>query len=120
MLKGTVKKWETINPWHFVWMGVIASELLTTFLSVVISYTLWGGISNQVLIVGFFDAFLVSFIVIVIIIYFVERTSALSEMNERLQIEINERKRSEEKLKASEERLKAFFENARDGILAGC
>ncbi|MFZ2197339.1 MAG: hypothetical protein WAV13_06390, partial [Thermodesulfovibrionales bacterium] len=62
MFKQIFRNWKTINPWHFVWIGIIASEILTTFLSVAISYALWGSISKQILIVGFFDAFIVSFI----------------------------------------------------------
>ncbi|MFZ2198583.1 MAG: PAS domain S-box protein, partial [Thermodesulfovibrionales bacterium] len=76
-----------------------------------------GNVSDQILIVGFFDAFIVSFIVVFITIYFVRRTSSLSEINERLQIEVNEREKSEEALRESEERLKAIFENAKEGIL---
>jgi len=117
MVKQIFRNWKTINPWHFVWIGIIASEILTMLLSVVISLTLWGNVSNQILIVGFFDAFIVSFIVVFITIYFVRRTSSLSEINERLHIEINERKKSEEALRESEERLKAIFENAKEGIL---
>lgn len=117
MFKQIFRNWKTINPWHFVWIGVIASEILTTLLSVAISLILWGNVSEQILIVGFFDAFIVSFIVVFITIYFVRRTSSLSEINERLLIEVNERERSEGALRESEERLKAIFENAREGIL---
>ncbi len=117
MVKEKFIKWEAINPWHFVWIGIIASEILTIILSTVISFTLWGSVSNQILIVGFFDAFMVSFVVVFITIYFVRRNSSLSGINERLHLEINERKKSEEALRESEERLKAIFENAKEGIL---
>lgn len=117
MIKEIFKKWETINPWHFVWISVIASEILTTVLSVGISLVLWGHVSDQILLVGFFDAFIVSFIVTFIIIYFVRRTSSLSEINDRLHREIDQRKQTEEALRESEVRLKAIFENAKEGIL---
>ncbi|MHB8881866.1 MAG: two-component system sensor histidine kinase NtrB [Thermodesulfovibrionales bacterium] len=117
MIKDIVKKWETINPWHFVWIGVIASEILTTVLSVAISLIVWGHVSDQILLVGFFDAFIVSFIVIFIVIYFVRRTSSLSEINEHLHREISQRRQTEEALRGSEVRLKAIFENAKEGIL---
>lgn len=111
MIKQILRKWEAINPWHFVWIGIIASEILTTLLSVVISLLLWGNVSNQILIVGFFDAFIVSFIVVFITIYFVRRTSSLSGINERLNIEINERKQAEEAIVKSHNSLQAVVDS---------
>lgn len=105
MVKQIIRNWKTINPWHFVWIGIIVSEILTTLLSVIISLTLWGNVSRQILIVGFFDAFIVSFIVVFITIYFLRRSSSLSEINERLLIEINERKQMEQALVESHNSL---------------
>ena len=111
MVKQIFRKWETINPWHFVWIGMIASEILTTLLSVAVSLTLWGNVSNQVLIVGFFDAFVVSLIVVALTIYFVRRASSLSEINERLQIEIADRKQAEEAIVKSRNSLQAVVDS---------
>ena len=111
MVEQIFRKWETINPWHFVWIGMIASEILTTLLSVAVSLTLWGNVSNQVLIVGFLDAFVVSFIVAAITIYFLRRASSLSEINERLQIEIADRKQAEEAIVKSRNSLQAVVDS---------
>ncbi|MBW1827193.1 MAG: PAS domain S-box protein [Deltaproteobacteria bacterium] len=46
----------------------------------------------------------------------VERTSALSEANENLQVEIRERRKVEEELRVSEERFKELFNNMNDGV----
>ncbi|MDA8240332.1 MAG: ATP-binding protein [Nitrospiraceae bacterium] len=116
MVKQIFRKWETINPWHFVWIGMIASEILTTLLSVAVSLALWGNVSNQVLIVGFFDAFVVSLIVVAITVYFVRRTSSLSEINERLHIEITDRKQAEEAIVKSRNSLQAVVDSM-DGVV---
>jgi PAS domain S-box-containing protein len=110
-------KLQRINPWHFVWFGIVSSELLTALISTIISYLLWGNITNQVLLIGSVDAFIVSLIVVWIIVYFTNKHAAeLTDLNNHLQNEINMRKQTDETLKESEKRIRLLTDVAFDGI----
>jgi hypothetical protein len=51
MIRPMVSRLETINPVHFVRIAVISSEILTLLLSIAIGLTLWGRVSDKVLLV---------------------------------------------------------------------
>jgi PAS domain S-box-containing protein len=106
-----VRKLKTMNPWHFVWISVISSEILTMLLSVSVSLTLWGGVSDQVLLVGLIDSFVVSLIVVPIVVYFIKRSVKLSELNEFLKTQIKKREELEKTLVTSELRFRQMAEN---------
>ncbi len=56
------KLWE-IPTWQWLLACVVISELLTFILSCSVSYVLWGKTSDQVLLIGVIDSFLVSLVI---------------------------------------------------------
>lgn len=104
----------SINPWHYLWISIALSELLTTILDLFLSLTWWGRIEPGLIFIGSIDAFLVSLIVASIVVYFLKYTSRIAETNQRLRREIAERKNVEEALESSEKRLKILFDFAPD------
>ena len=81
-----------VNPWHFLWIGVILSEVATFIASIIQSYLWWGYVPYKVLIIGAGDALLVPLVVVGITIIFV------SEMS-RLKQELQTRKESEQQIR---------------------
>lgn len=78
----------SINPWHFLWIAIVLSEIITFASSSVVSRLLYGRISYEILVVGFFDAFVASLIVGTIMIIFVTRISTLQqEIKSRIEAE---------------------------------
>ena len=111
MFRLLVRKLKTLNPWYFGWIAVISSEALTLLLSAIISLTIWGSVSDQVLLVGFIDSFIVALSVVVLIVYFIRRTARLDELNKFLQSQIKMREEMEETLINSERRFRQMAEN---------
>jgi len=103
-----------INPWHFIWISLVLSEVFTTVMNVTMGFMLWGHIDYYLLFIGSVDALIVSLIVSSIVIYFLKYTARIAEANERLKREIAERKQIEEALENSEKRLKILFDYAPD------
>ena len=81
-----------MNPWHFLWIGIIASELFTITISFIASKVLWGRLSQETIIIGLIDSLLVSFPIIVIIIHFVAKINKGTQESEHLRQEIAKRK----------------------------
>ena len=111
MFRSLVGKLKTLNPWYFGWIAVISSEALTLLLSVIISLIIWGSVSDQVLLVGFIDSFIVALSVVFLIVYFIRRTARLDELNKFLQSQIEMREEMEETLITSERRFRQMAEN---------
>ena len=111
MIKSGIHKLKTINPWHFVWIAVVSSEALTLLLSVTISLTLWGSVTDRILLIGCIDSFVASMIVAFLIVYFLKRTARLNELNKFLQTQIKMREEIEETLVESEQRFRQMAEN---------
>jgi hypothetical protein len=91
-------KLKTINPWHFLWISVVCSEILTLLLTTVQCYLRWGHLSYDVLIIGVIDSLFVPLLVAPILIYFVLHAAKLEELNKKLQLEIISIKHSDEKM----------------------
>ncbi len=89
----------SINLWHFLWIGVIVSELLTLAASTIQSKLWWGYVPSEVLIIGAGDALLVPLVVVAVTIIFVSRISKLEQ-------ELQTRKEAEERI-----RLLAYYDN---------
>ena len=103
-----------LNPWHFLWIAILLAEV-STYLTTVIFCSLWlGYVPQEVVIVGIVDSGVVSFVVIVVVIFFVNRIRETKIINEQLNKEIVVRKQTEEALRESEERFKTIFEFAPD------
>ena len=108
---------KTFNPWHFIWITVVVSELFTAFLNT-LQYVLYIKTNlAQLLLAGFIDALFVPLIVAPIIIYFMRKRIELEKFNEQLQQEIAERKQVEAALRESEDKFRSIFEQATDGIM---
>ncbi len=106
MTENILIKQKPFNPWHFVWISIIISELFTAFFNTVQSFLWFGKISPQLLIIGTIDAAFVPLIVAPIVIYFIKQTDKLKNLNKQLQQEIAERRRIEqEKDKLYNERI---------------
>ena len=97
-----VDKIKSINPWHFLWIGVIVSEVLTLAASTIQSYLWWGYVPSEVLIIGAGDALLVPLVVVAITIIFVSRISKLEQ-------ELESRREAEEKI-----RVLAYYDSLTD------
>jgi len=78
-------KLKQLNPWHFVWISIVSSELITLVLSVVQGRLWWGSVSRETLIIGAVDSLVVPLVVATVVIYFVKHIAALQESNARLQ-----------------------------------
>jgi PAS domain S-box-containing protein len=113
----TIAKEKSFNPWHFVWISVIASEVLTVFLNIFQRDILYGEYSPHLLKIGALDAAFVPLIVAPIVIYFIRRTADLVKNNEQLLQEITERKRMETALRDSEHRLALHVNQTPLGVI---
>ncbi len=91
-------KLKRVNPWHFVWISIVCSELITVVLSVAQGRIWWGGVSRETLITGAVDALVVPLIVATIVVYFVKNIAELQRNNEQLQ-ETNHKLRAIDKMK---------------------
>jgi PAS domain-containing protein len=111
MTEKNLAKQKQINPWHFIWLSVVFSELFTAFLNTIQSFIWYGKISPDLLMIGALDALFIPLIVAPIVIYFIKHTAELKKINERFQQEIMVRKRVELELRKSESRLRTVMEN---------
>lgn len=83
----------SINPWHFVWISVIVSEILTSGLSAVVCYVIWREApSDYARIIGAIDALFVPLLVIPIIIVVTAQISKLKQ-------ELKSRKEAENQIR---------------------
>jgi signal transduction histidine kinase len=89
---------KSANPWHFVWISIVSSELITLLLSLAQGAIWWGGVSRETLIIGAVDALVVPLIVASVVVYFVKQTAELRKVNERLQ-EANRKLQAVDKMK---------------------
>ncbi len=96
---------ETINPWHFLWVGILLSEMFTFIMNSILSLLWWGHISSDLLWIGTIDAFVVALLVCLVVIYFVNSIRDEKIVNERLQLEIRERKDAEKKLQEAHDEI---------------
>jgi len=85
MITKTIDTLKRLNPWHFVWISIVSSELITLVLSVVQGRIWWGGVSRETLIIGAVDAMVVPLIVASLVVYFVKHITELRKLNEQLQ-----------------------------------
>jgi diguanylate cyclase (GGDEF)-like protein len=92
------KKITEFPAWYVIPFSILLSEILTTIFSTIASKLMWNRVPEEVLIIGYIDAFVVSLIVVSIILYFLKKITGLTRLNEKLQDEIAERKRAEDAL----------------------
>lgn len=80
-----LEKLKRLNPWHFVWISILFSEVITLGLSTLQGRLWWGAVSRQTLLIGAVDAMVVPLIVASFVVYFVKYLTELRQMNEQLQ-----------------------------------
>jgi diguanylate cyclase (GGDEF)-like protein/PAS domain S-box-containing protein len=102
------------STWYFIWLAILFAESFTTVANAIQSILWYGKISSSLMIIGAIDALVVSLIVAPIIFYFIQHTTELKKINEKLQQEIIERKRAEAALQKSESKYRTIFENVQD------
>jgi PAS domain S-box-containing protein len=112
MLKDITGRLRSLNPWHFLWITVLLSQIFTAIFTALQSYLHWGFISREVLLMGAIDALFVPLVVAPIIIYFVQKTKEITRANEQLLGEIEGRRKVEEELRDE----KNFTENALNAL----
>ncbi len=96
MTSNILIKQKLFNPWHFVWLSIVISELFTAFFNTIQSFLWFGKISPELLVIGTIDAAFVPMIVAPIVIYFIKQTDELKNLNKQLYQEITERRRIEQ------------------------
>ena len=62
-----------MNPWNFLWIGILAAELFTILTSFIASHIFWGRLSQEVIIIGIVDSLVASFIVVFATIFFINK-----------------------------------------------
>jgi len=87
-----------ISPWHYIWISIVFSELITLFLSIAQGRIWWGSVSRETLIIGAVDSLVAPLIVASVVIFFLKRTAELQKTNEQLQ-ETNRRLQEIDKIK---------------------
>ncbi len=98
MITKTLDKLEQLSPWHFVWISIVSSELITLVLSTVQGRLWWGGVSKETLIIGAVDSLVVPLIVASVVIFSVKHIAELQKSNEQLQ-EANRKLRALDQMK---------------------
>ena len=117
MIDRIIHKLKTINPWHFLWITILLSEVFGLLFNAIQSYLWWGFLSYDLLLIGAIDCLLLPLLIAPIVIYFVFNASQLEKINKELQLEIIKAKQSEENnLRESEALYRILFENAPVGI----
>lgn len=99
MITQVHEKLNRLSPWHFIWISIVASELITFLVSTVQGRIWWGTVSRETLIIGAVDALVVPLIVASVVIYFVRQTAELKRINARLE-EANRKLQALDKLKS--------------------
>jgi PAS domain S-box-containing protein len=110
MIKNNPSPGKSFNPWHFIWITVVMSELFTALMNTIQHYFNPEMDLRYLLKVGAIDALFVPLIVAPVIIYFMRSESALRNINMQLAHEIAERTRTEEGLRESEEKFSLFMD----------
>ena len=72
-----LRKFESVNPWHLMWLTVILTEIFTAVLNAIQSHFRWGFISYELITIGAIDALFVPAVVAPIIIIFVMQIAKL-------------------------------------------
>lgn len=84
MMTKILDRLKRINPWHFIWISIVFSELITLVLSVVQGRIWWGRVSRETVIIGAVDSLVVPLIVATVVIYFVKHIAELQKSNDQL------------------------------------
>jgi len=82
------------SMWQWLLVCIVTSELLTFFISFFTSHTLWGKMSDEVLIIGIIDSLFVSFIIVGVLLISIHKIKKLYDklenQNRELSLAISE------------------------------
>jgi PAS domain S-box-containing protein len=112
MIDNNTAKKKAFNPWHFIWIAVVVSELFTALMNTLQHYISPEMDLRYLLKVGAIDSLFVPLIVAPIVIYFLRSTSTLKKINARLEHEIDERKRAEIALLKEKNQLTTIIDSS--------
>lgn len=84
-----IKKIRSMNPWHFLWITVVLSQMVTVIANTIQSYLWWGFLSKDLLGIGVIDALFVPVLVAPLVVYFLweskQREKELSKSRRMLE-----------------------------------
>jgi signal transduction histidine kinase/CheY-like chemotaxis protein len=102
------KKLRSVNPWHYVWIVILAAESLTFALNSLQSHLRWGYQSQALIEIGVIDAFVCSLLLSALLIYL------LKSSNDELAREISEHRLDIAHRKQAEEELRKYRDNLQE------
>ncbi len=107
------------NPWHFVWISVLMTEILTLIVSGGICLVFWGKISLDILLIAAVNGFFVSLLIVVMVIFFIRQNDKLANLNRQLLVEADERQQLKVEKVDLEKQLQQSQKMEAIGTLAG-
>ena len=99
MIGKLLDKMRSISPWHFIWISIVFSEIITYVLSVLQGRLWWGAVSRETVLIGAVDSLVVPLIVATLVIFFVKRAAELKKINDQLE-ETNRKLQELDRLKS--------------------
>jgi len=120
-IKSWINRVRQFPAWAIIVCCIILSEIITLPLTILLNIILWGFISIDDLLIGAIDAFIVSFIVGGLLVYFLKEIKETKLLNQKLQLEIatrvqSEKTRREIEIKAMEQSKLAYLGQIATGI----
>jgi hypothetical protein len=71
MLKRITNTLKGLNPWHYVWISIVISEIITNTINILYGYVWRGSISHELMFICAIDAFVVPAVAAPLAIYFI-------------------------------------------------
>lgn len=121
-MNGLFERLKEMNLWHFWWIAVVSSEILTYCLTTISSHLLWGGVSNELLIIGAIDSFFVSLIVAGFVIFFILKLKGMETENRQLHLDLTAIRKMEQEKEALIAELQEALQEVKklSGLLPIC
>ena len=95
------------NPWNFLWISILLAEAFTALATYVFCTVVFGYFPDKIWLIGAFDSFIVSLIVVSLVIFFINKIKQIELVNEKLRQEIESRKQTAASLQQAHNELDA-------------